>query len=424
MDSMYQLNQLKDNLETNLVNHVLPFWKEHVFDTSSDGFWGKIDNKNLPDRNYPKYAVFTARLLWTYASAFYQTKDERYHYLADKCYDYMKNYFLDKDFGGVFFALSPDGKPISVAKRTIAQAFAVIAFTKYYETCNVPEALRLAEDIQALVLEKLQVTEGGFSDTRQRNWYFDPGETIWSMNPDGATYLFASQLHMLEAATALQRADPTVTHKAQLRSQLHFFFNQFWDAEMEHFLSTVDEEKRKPANCINFGSEFECIYLLRNAARACADTQFLDSTREVLSMLAQKDLELGYDHTYGGIFFQYWLADRTYNRCKVWWTQAEAIIACLEMYWMTKELLFLDRACSIWAFIDDSLIDHMNGEWFPTAKNPYKDKQSVIFQKARDQRMADAKASEWKSAYHTVRVSIEGLRKIDAILKGESPWEA
>ena len=86
----------------------------------------------------------------------------------------------------------------------------------------------------------------------------------------------------------------------------------------------------------------------------------------------------------------------------MWWTQAEVIVAALEMYRQTRDPAYLDVFAKTWAFIDTAQTDWTNGEWFESiAPDGTPSKGN--------------KATPWKAGYHNGRALLQVLDRLQRL---------
>jgi mannobiose 2-epimerase len=106
-------------------------------------------------------------------------------------------------------------------------------------------------------------------------------------------------------------------------------------------------------------------------------------------------LKYGFDEQKGGFFNSGPFNQPATDRNKVWWAQAEALVASLRMHQLTGEQKYLDVFARTWDFIDKYMIDWQHGEWRDTITP--------------DGQVRGNKASIWKAGYHGGRAIIESL---------------
>ena len=97
------------------------------------------------------------------------------------------------------------------------------------------------------------------------------------------------------------------------------------------------------------------------------------------------------------------------NADRDWWCQAEAVVGFWHVYKLTGERVFSETAFGVWQFIRTRVVDHTHGEWFWRVRA-----DGTVDE-------TEPKVSEWKGPYHTVRMCLEMLRRLDEGTIGEKP---
>ena len=98
------LQQFKEDLENQLQN-ILDFWQNKTIDDLNGGFFGRIDNNDKIITDAPKGSVLNSRILWTFSAAYNLTKSETYLKTAERAFEYLKDHFIDKEYGGVYWTV-------------------------------------------------------------------------------------------------------------------------------------------------------------------------------------------------------------------------------------------------------------------------------------------------------------------------------
>ncbi len=107
-----------------LRSNILPFWIENMVDPQG-GFYGRISGEGVLFADAPKGAVLNARILWTFAAAYRLYRDEKYLEMATRAKDYLLTNFYDHTYGGVYWSLTADGRPLDTKKQFYALGFAI-----------------------------------------------------------------------------------------------------------------------------------------------------------------------------------------------------------------------------------------------------------------------------------------------------------
>src|SRR6185295_280564 len=142
---------------------ITGYWMEHAVDNDKGGFYGVVNGKNEPDANAPRSIVVTARILWTFSAIQQLFPDSRYLVIAKRAYDYLIKHFIDDEFGGVYWSVTADGKPLEKKKQLYGHSFAIYGLAEYYRISTDDEALAAAKKIFSLVIQHgYDSTNGGY----------------------------------------------------------------------------------------------------------------------------------------------------------------------------------------------------------------------------------------------------------------------
>ena len=121
------MNDLRQKVEAELLSDILPFWLKYAVDGEYGGFRGQIANDLTIDPHAAKGVILNARILWTFSKAFSVYGNPVYLEAARRAYEYLVRFFWDDEFGGVYWMVDYQGRPLDTKKRIYAQAFSVYA---------------------------------------------------------------------------------------------------------------------------------------------------------------------------------------------------------------------------------------------------------------------------------------------------------
>ena len=387
-------------LETN----ILRFWQERMVDYRQGGFYGRIDGYNVLHPDAEKGAVLNARILWTFAAAARVLNNTPYRILAARAYDYLMQWFMDREQGGVYWSLNADGTPLDTKKQTYAIAFAIYGLAEYVRLTNNQEALnaaiRLFEDLEAHAYkwdnEKISKCKNGYVEALTRDWQ-PIADMRLSEKDENGVFTMNTHLHVLEAYTNLyrvlknvQRDDVQGTKERitkQLRTLIDIFANRIFDPATGHLMLFFDE-KWQPSNThTSPGHDIEAAWLLHEALEVLGDEELLNQTLPVIHSLAQAAEENIMDE-------------------KEWWCYAEAVVGYIDQWKLYQDEkpiesnINLELAETAFHYIQTHLMDRENGEWFWT-----------ILPDGTPDRTHD-KAGFWKCPYHNSRMCIEIIERL------------
>ena len=141
-----QLQEYRREMEAEL-KRILSFWAENTVDQKHGGFIGQINNEGQIKVDAPKGCVLNARILWSFAAAFRHTQNPTYLQLAGRAFNYLLDHFLDKEFGGVYWSVDAQGKPLSTRKQIYGLAFVIYGLSEYHLATQHPRALQVSQEL-------------------------------------------------------------------------------------------------------------------------------------------------------------------------------------------------------------------------------------------------------------------------------------
>ena len=135
---------LAKQAEAELRDNILPFWINRV--KLPDGmFLGRIDGKGQACPDAEVGGIMCARILWTYSNAFRVLGEASCLDMANQAKELIFNMFYDKEYGGTYWSLNPDGSPRETKKQIYAIAFAIYGLAEYHRATGVAPSLVLSK---------------------------------------------------------------------------------------------------------------------------------------------------------------------------------------------------------------------------------------------------------------------------------------
>ena len=392
-----------------LLENILPFWREHTVDHERGGFIGEMSNDLQIKPEARKGLILNARILWTFSAAARFTNDPADRALADRAYNYLIEEFLDKDHGGYFWELDPAANVVDATKKIYGQAFCVYALSEYHRASDDSDALQHAIDVFRLIrLRSSDPKHGGYWEALSHDW--QPIEDVRLSDKDmNERKSMNTHLHVLEGYTNLYRIWPDQELKAPLMELIAEFFAYIIDNQTNHFHHFFDDEWTPRSDSNTFGHDIEGSWLLCEAALAVGDESTIATVRNAAVRIARTVLDEGVDND-GGLFYE-GRNGRIIDSNKEWWPQAEAVVGFLNAYEISKDSAFLDAAGRCWNFIDRHIIDRDHGEWFWRVDRHGKPDP------------LEPKVSMWKCPYHNGRACLEIVRRALSLLPSQPTEE-
>ena len=390
-----------------LTKDLLPWWRTKDSWKEKNAFYGWLDGQGNPSKgeDMPWHCVLYSRLLWTFSAAARFTGDASLLEEAAKVYSIYHSHFLDKEYGGSYWFVSPNGSVISDRKQTYGQAFWIYGLSEYYLASGKEEALNDAMDIfnllQAHVRDPIY---GGPVESRNRDW---SETTDYSLNKDvpPVPKSMNTHLHVLEAYTNLLRAKRTPEIESATREVLNNFLD--YVTHPDGFFHQFLEMDYTPLHgAASYGHDIEGSWLLWEAAEVIGDPALLEKSRPYCIALADRPFRYGIDPD-GGIIDEGDYEGNPVHTDKVWWSQAEACVGQLNCYQLTGDEKYLEGSLRSWGFIERHIMDHVYGEWFMGVNRDATKTHN------------EEKAGPWKCSYHNSRACMEISRRVKEIAEGK-----
>ena len=395
------VDSFKISLEQELKDGILKYWLENTKDINNGGFYGQISYDNKVNEKADKGAIMHARILWTFAAAYRQLKDEKYLEICDYAYHYIKAHFLDQKNGGVFWMVDYLGKKVDGKKQIYANAFVIYAFSEYALAKGIQEPLDLAMDI----FEKIE--EHSFD--KELNGYFEAYSEEWVLMEDlrlsekdkNEKKTNNTHLHILEAYTTLYTATKNEKVGQQLRNLIELFLDKILDEESYHFKLFFDENWTLKSDEISYGHDIEGAWLMQEAAVALGEESLLAKVKDAAVKIAEVTLAEGIAED-GAIVNE---GDPTgiTDTDRHWWPQIEAMVGFINAYENSDHEEFLKTAHRLWEYTEAHLINKEFGEWWWRV-----DENNVP-------NLEEDKVGPWKAPYHNGRACIEGIKRLEKI---------
>ena len=224
------------------LTNILTYWSRYAPDLVHGGFYGQIANDNHVTAEAPKGAVLNARILWTFAAAHNHAPHPEHLAVARRAYDYLTTYFLDPEFGGVYWSVDYLGRPLDTKKQIYALAFSIYGLAEYYRASGDAAALAHAQSLfRAIEQHSFDAQQGGYLEALARDWQ-PLGDLRLSAKDANEKKTMNTHLHILEAYANLYRVWPDAGLRQQLKGLLLDFTDHLIDPKTNHLVLFLDEQ--------------------------------------------------------------------------------------------------------------------------------------------------------------------------------------
>jgi mannobiose 2-epimerase len=380
------------------LDRILAYWMEHAPDAVNGGYLGELDNKNLPREGASKGAILHARILWTFSAAYRARRLDAYLAEARRAFAYLRDAFVDREHGGVFWELDAKGNVLNPRKQIYAIAFAMYGMSEYHLACGDAEALELAKGFfEVIERYSFDGVENGYFEALTREW--GPLDDVrLSAKDENALKTMNTHLHVLEAYTNLYRVWKDATLARQLKNLIEVFLERIIQPDA-HFGLFFDAHWNLSSRNVSPGHDIEGSWLLHEAAEVLGDEALLSRVCKVALRMAEVTAAEGVAPN-GGVREELHVATGHRDPSFHWWPQAEGIVGFYNAWQLSGKMDYLALALRIWAFTRSCFLDRKHGEWFW---------QVDASGKPMD---AQPKLGFWKCPYHNGRACLEILHRV------------
>lgn len=389
---------MKTEMQDVLQKNILRFWLDKMVDQEHGGFYGRIDGHEHLHADAEKGAILNARILWAFSAAYRVLGDKTYLEAASRAKHYIIDHFIDPEYGGVYWSLDCNGKPLDTKKQFYAIGFAIYGMSEYARATGDAEALKVAIDLYRCIEEHALDREyNGYIEAMTRDWQPIADMRLSELD---ANYPKSqnTHLHIIEPYTNLYRVWKSDELKASLHNLIDIFTDRILNPETHHLDLFFDMDWKRGAGALeSYGHDIECSWLIHEAALVLGDAEVLKKVKPIVEMVA-KASEKGLNAD-GSMVHEANLDTGYVDSDLHWWVQAEAVVGFFNIYQYFGDESALQKAQHCWTYIKENLIDNENGEWHWSRR-----KDGTL-------NLDDDKAGFWKCPYHNSRMCLEIIER-------------
>lgn len=391
---------MKREMQEVLQQNILRFWLDKMQDRERGGFYGRIDGHEQLHAEAEKGAILNARILWAFSAAYRVLGDREYLEAAQRARQYLVAHFIDPDYGGVYWSVDCEGRPLDTKKQFYAIGFALYGLSEFVRATGDGEALEQAIALYRCIEEHaLDHEYNGYIEAMTRDWQPIADMRLSELD---ANYPKSqnTHLHIIEPYTNLYRVWKSAELKASLRNLIDIFTDRILNPATHHLDLFFDMNWTRGAGALeSYGHDIECSWLIHEAALVLGDADVLKKVEPVVRMVAQAS-EKGLNAD-GSMVHEANLDTGYVDSDLHWWVQAEAVVGFFNLWQHFHDEAALEKANHCWQYIKDNLIDYENGEWY--------------WSRHKDGRLNldDDKAGFWKCPYHNSRMCLEIMERTE-----------
>ena len=383
------------------LDSILSWWMKYMPDEKQGGFYGSVNNDNIPDTNAVKGLVLNSRILWAFSAAYSRTKEQSHLNFATEAYNYIVKFFVDEEYGGAYWSLNCDGSVYDGRKQIYGIAFCIYGLAAYYKITNEKKALEIAIRFYE-VIENYSFDEikNGYREAYTRNW--QPIDDLRLSDKDSnEAKTMNTHLHIVEAYANLYSVWNDEKLKKQIINLLNLFDTYFINKNNHHYNLFFDNDWNLKSTLQSYGHDIEAAWLLQQCAEIIGEENAIQTFRKLALPVTEATISM-IDKD-GGMWYEFEAASNEMIYEKHSWPQAEAMIGFLNAYQVSGEARWLSLSLKSWHFIKQTIINKDNGEWYwgVTKNNNIMEKE---------------KAGFWKCPYHSGRACLEIIDRVEELL--------
>ena len=410
------MTTLKSEVYACLTQNILPFWLK-MEDPSRGGFYGQMTGEGKLCTEANRGGILNARILWSFSAAYRVLRQPEYLEAATRAKNYIIRYFIDPQYGGIYWEVDANGQPVDTKKQFYAIGFAIYGLTEYFRATGDEEALEESIALYRCIEEhSLDPVYNGYIEAQTREW----GEIAdMRLSELDANYPKSqnTHLHIIEPYTNLLRAlrdaellvkNEELLHicnimrplvERSLRNLIDIFTDRILNPETYHLDLFFEMDWTRGAGWLeSYGHDIECSWLLHESALVLGDEEVLEKVERIVPLVA-KASEKGLNAD-GSMTHEANLDTGHVDEDRHWWVQAETVVGFYNIYQHFGDESALQKALSCWQYIKDNLIDDKLGEWY-WSRDP---QRNINFK--------DDHAGFWKCPYHNSRMCLELMERI------------
>lgn len=384
--------RLAEQYKSELLDKVIPFWLNKSQDKEFGGFFTCLERDgSVFDTD--KFIWLQGREVWMFATLYNKVeKKQEWLDAAIQGAEFLKKHGHDGNLNW-YFALDREGNPLVEPYNIFSYTFAVIAFGQLAIATGNEEYAEIAKKTFDIVLSKVDNPKGK-----------------WSKASPGARALKSFALPMILCNVALEiepLLEPSFLEE-KIKECVHEVMDVFYRPELglivEHLGVNNELVDCMDGRLLNPGHAIEAMWFIMDLGKRLGDQALIDKAVDI----ALKEVEYGWDHQYGGIFY---FMDRLGHPLqqlewdqKLWWVHIETLITMIKGYQLTGNEKCLEWFERIHNYTWSHFADAEYPEWFG-----YLNRQGDV--------LLTLKGGKWKGCFHVPRGLFQCWTILDEISK-------
>lgn len=388
--------EMREEIRAVLTDNILPFWKS-LRDEENGGFYGYMGMDLKLDKQAEKGGILHSRILWFFSKCRQALGDDTLTVYADHAFRFLRDYFFDKENGGIYWSVDYQGRPCDTTKHSYNIAFCIYAMAAYYDACGNEEALQLAKQLMQLIETRYRDTYG-YKEAFTIDFQPQTNEYL-SENGVIAEKTMNTMLHIFEAYTELYRVSKDRQAREAMRFIADTFLHKIYNSGRHRLEVFFDSRMHSILDLHSYGHDIETAWLLERGLEILQDEAYHARFLPMLQDLEQEILKTAYD----GESVAAECENGVVKQNRIWWVQCESMIGFYNAYQKhPHEKQYLEAVEHIWTYVKTYMIAAQEGcEWY----------NERFYDKSVNE--GEPMLSPWKCPYHNGRMCLEMMARMD-----------
>jgi cellobiose epimerase len=387
------------------LKELMPLWREHVIDGERGAFHLNLSRSWQPMPPWDKVPAMISRQVFSFSAAYLLSGDEGYLDVAREGVDYLLTHAWDKEYGGWYNRLGPDGSPTNTTKTVSPQLYTNVGLTLYYFTTGDERAW-------SHVRKSLAIRQEHVLDEEFGGYYYALNRDL-SVSDDGKTkhahygYVGSLLLHLY-----LATRDTDVLDFSKRLTDLTLDRMMGEEGWVYGYRMKMDRQWR-PTPTVTEGRDVVLVGAQLTAALSflrlyhqTGDVRYLEAGRALGDLVTRH----GWDSAGGG--WRYLVERPAPHRALQdptisWWVQIYGSFLQLQLYHVTGDERYLECFKKSERFYDRFFMDRENGGVFASV-SPEGELQGD-----------GEKASDWHTSYHEIEHALLNYLQLNLYVNKE-----
>ena len=388
------MKEVKQILENDLKNNIIPFWNDMV-DEKHGGFYGATDIHHNILKEAPKGLVYISRILYGYSSLYLKYKEELYLKLAKVAYDFLTQKMHDDTYGCFYWSVNYDGSILNDNKHLYGQSFALYGLSQYYYASNDKSALKYQKEMFDIIKDNMKDFPNNYHEQYSRDFKVLDNKIMegYNMIPDITTNTL---LHLAESLAMYYYSYMNYEVKEVVNNILNILFSKGYDEKNKNLYQFLDRKLESVVDAYSYGHNLEVSWLFIEIMKQCdiSNRKYFINCVEMF----EKNFELSYKNGY--VINQDF--DGVIDKSAIWWVQAEALAAIDNINRIYPKEIYYEAMRMITKFIESHFMnDGKEWYWGINEDLSLQNEHSI--------------SEMWKANYHNIRAVLKILEESDGL---------